>query len=223
MASGDASLANTRKTQQALDWIEEVEGVVSTPSNPFWEAATAEAAGDALIGIDRSSEWVKKRTRELFKEAKSRAVEEELPEYIRREDLSEIILKLNRDEYETYEAQKVFNDLISNHYAKAEAATKVTISRETVIQEEVAKRVEEIEKVLAEKSWQDRMKSNKATLTFLSSAMLCIMIPIFSMLPGNWKFCQMLPLIAIAYINWKPMRELGKMMKDLKNERVSPS
>jgi hypothetical protein len=218
------SLDNARKAQKIIDEIKEVEGVVSTPSNPFREAAAAEAASDALVGIERDDAWIKQRAKEIYKASKAvKSMSGDFPEYVSRKDLPDLLARLDQCKCTDEATQEAYNKIIAEHYKRSAVAEREIISRESVMQEEIEKRTVEIKKILEENSYQDRMKANKATLTFLRSAMLAILIPIFSMLPGNWKFCQMLPLIGIVWLNWKPMRALRKMMKDLKNERVSPS
>jgi hypothetical protein len=226
MASGDASLANSRAAQRVVDHLNgEGAGLKSPALIPFYEEAKAEAAGDALVGIEHDDAWIKARARELYRESKARKPVDELPEYISQKDLSDVIKKLGKDEYGNEEAQGVFNCLISDYCKQAEVATRETISREDIIKEQVAKRTKEIEKELAEKSWQERMKTNKVTLTFLRSAMLCLLIPIVGAIApsGAWKLLQIIPLIGVVWLNWKPMRDLNKMMKDLKNEHISQS
>lgn len=225
MASGDASLANARATQKVVDHLNGVEAGLKSPAFiPFYEEAKAEAAGDALVGIEHDNAWIERRAKELYKEDKAKhSMSGDFPEFVHRNDLPDLLARLDQSKCTDEKTQEAYDKIIAEHYKKSADAEREIISREDIIGEQVAKRTKEIEKELAEKSWQDRMKANKVTLTFLRSAMLCLLIPIFSMFPGNWKFCQLLPLIGVIWLNWKPMRDLHKMMKDLKNERISPS
>lgn len=220
----DDTWTNIAKAEAIIKEMNEVEGVVSTPSNPFWEAAAAEAASDALVGCQRDRQWIKQRAKEIYKASKEKtSMSGDFPEYISRKDLPGLLDRLNQSKCTDERTQETFDKIIAEHYKKSAVAEREIISRETIMQEEIEKRTVEIKKILEEQSYQDRMKTSKTTLTFLRSAMLAILIPIFGMLPGNWKFCQMLPLIGVVWLNWKPMRDLGKMMKDLKNERISPT
>jgi hypothetical protein len=227
MPDADASLAAAGEAQKVVAHLNGEGSQGSSPNpfqkTPFHAAAEAEAADDALVGIQRSPEWISARVKELYKEALNREPKDDnrLPEFIHRKDLPSILAKLDRDEVD-HVAQKVYNEIISIHYTKAEAAARETISREAVIVEEFEKRVAVIKAELNEKSHQDRLKTNRATLTFLRSAMLVLLIPILGMLPGSWRFFQLFPLIVVVWLNWKPFMAVNKMMRDLQKESIKP-
>ena len=215
----DDTWSNVAKAEAIIKEMNEVEGAVSAPSNPFWEAAAAEAANDALVGVQRDEKWIKQRAKEIYKASKAKektSMSGNFPEYISRKDLPDLLARLDQFKCTDEKTQETYNKIIAEHYKKSAVAEREIVSREAIMQEYIDKRTAENKKTLEEQSYQDRMKTNKATLTFLRSAMLALLIPILGMLPGSWKFCQMLPLVGIVWLNWRPMRDLNKMMKDLK-------
>ncbi len=195
-------------------------GLKSPASVPFFEAAIAEAAGDALVGIDRDEDWAKRRTKELFKQARDLVPAGTLPEYIHQEDLADVIRELDKDGYGNIKAQETYRAIIADHCEKYKSACRSVFAQEEIIQEEVVSRTKAIKDELEEKNYQDRKRSAAMMLALMRSMPLVLLIPVLgAVLPELWKPFQTLPLLGVVWLNWKSIRAVRKAMKDLENEQ----
>ena len=223
---GSATLHNALKALEAVDQMNLEAGLNGPASNPFRKAAEAEAADDAMIGIQRDEAWIKTRAKAIFREEKARVKkpDEPLPDFLLRKDLPGILQVLYKCEYPDKVAQEAFDQIIAEQMNKSEVAIREGISVEKVILEEIEKRTKVVKEKLNEDNYQERLRHNKLTLTFLWSMMFSITIPILgAVLPKSLMPLQMLPLVFVLWINWKPMRAFHKAMKNLGKERVSAS
>lgn len=219
------SMANARESirvAEAERAKQRAKQALADPINPFHAAAVAEAKDDSLIGIERNDEWIRKRGKELYEASRAQATAENRPEeFIPRRELIATFRRAvhgHLDEQTNAAAAKIVQEQIDAAIIKDRAERPISDVIKDMGEKQIKAKVEELEL----KSYKERLRSATMSLLFIRSCMFVILIPIIGMFPSPWNSLQVIPVIIVAWLNWKPVREIHRVMKNIENERIKP-
>jgi hypothetical protein len=206
--------------------------VKTLTKSPFLAAAEMEAVDDALVGVQRDNAWIAKRAKEIYEERSNANIAAPMDKqfFPMGELISAFKMAYKGEIGEKYEkeAKELLEDMGQENDEKTALAIEIdrmTRPVEATVQERIDQGIKGIKEKLESDHWEVRKQDAQRSFKLMWSMLLVGLIPIFGMLPGAWKSLQIIPLLIIVWTNWKPLVQLSREMKKIKenDDKIKPS
>ncbi len=208
--------ADKEKTMSELD------DSISPLIDPFYAKAQVEAEDDALIGIQRSQEWITKRTKEIANEELKKKDDDSSrigKDYFKIERIDNV-MEIGKCHILPFEAQGKYNNWMQKHDLEVTTEFARTHTPEETFRKKLEADNEISLNIEKKKLQEESRKSNLATLMMIKSSLFCLLIPVLGMLPNPYNSFCVLPVFYVVYLNYPAMKKLRQMMKEINEENV---